>query len=631
MTYHKLLTRQVSKFISDDLLKDIALQQFLLAVNDSYNSFERDKELLNHAFSLSEKEYTDLLLSLNKEYELKKRSIEVLKQAVSNIRDELHVVEANVGEDNLMFIAAILDDEVKQRKKTEQRLKDAKLKAEESSRAKEAFLATMSHEIRTPLNAIVGMIRELASEQLTPSQMNYVSITETASQHLMSVLNNILDISKIEAGEFQLDQVHFNLQSLLRDVRSILLTKSEEKSLALNLKHPVSTDFMLVGDAVRLRQIMINLVGNAVKFTEQGSVTIAYEVEPVLEGMVYVNIGIKDTGVGMEKSYVDHVFKKFSQEDASVSRKYGGSGLGMSITRELVHLMDGEIVIDSEKNRGTTITIRLRFPVGDAAKIIDTKKPIDFKAQRTISVLLVEDNAFNRMVAVNSLKKIGCRIVETTNGKEAVEVLLKDPGIELVLMDLQMPTMDGFEATEIMRQELKSNVPIIGLTANAFKSELEHCYAVGMNAVVVKPFDEHTLLNTILDLVDSALPKMAEADDYVDDESTGLFSLDRLRILCSNDVDNIRKMLVLYVEVSNKALTELKIAVASKDYFTISQLVHKLIPSLVILAVKSLVDSVPFLENYTPNLDETERFNKEVTHFSKVLSKVSAALARVEI
>ncbi len=311
----------MAKFISEEMQKDTAFQQFLTAVNDSYLSFERDKDLLNHAFSLSEQEYTDLLQNLNKEYELKKRSIEVLKQAVSTIRDEHAVMEAVSGGDDLLFIAAMLDEEVKQRKVIERKLQEAKRKAEESSRAKEAFLANMSHEIRTPLNAIVGMIRELSYEKLTPAQMGYVEVTETASQHLMSVLNNILDISKIEAGEFQLEPVHFNLQQLLRDVRSILLPRSEEKSLAFNLKHPTDSHFLLVGDAVRLRQILINLGGNAVKFTEKGEVTITYDVEAPIDGKASVNIVIHDTGIGMDKAYLDQVFKKFSQEDPSISRK----------------------------------------------------------------------------------------------------------------------------------------------------------------------------------------------------------------------------------------------------------------------------------------------------------------------
>ena len=621
----------MAKFISEEMQKDTAFQQFLTAINDSYLSFERDKDLLNHAFSLSEQEYTDLLQNLNKEYELKKRSIEVLKQAVSTIRDEHAVMEAVSGGDDLLFIAAMLDQEVKQRKVIERKLQEAKRKAEESSRAKEAFLANMSHEIRTPLNAIVGMIRELSYEKLTPAQMGYVEVTETASQHLMSVLNNILDISKIEAGEFQLEPVHFNLQQLLRDVRSILLPRSEEKSLAFNLKHPTDSHFLLVGDAVRLRQILINLGGNAVKFTEKGEVTITYDVEAPIDGKASVNIVIHDTGIGMDKAYLDQVFKKFSQEDPSISRKYGGSGLGMSITRELISIMHGEIAIESEKNKGTTVTLRFQFPVGDASKIIDLKKPIDYKAQRSISVLLVEDNAFNRMVAVNTLKKIECKTTEASNGKEALEALRKDPSIELVLMDLQMPIMDGFEATKIIREQMGSSLPIVGLTANAFKSELEHCYAIGMNGVVVKPFEERDLISTILDLVGNGSVGELNWHDDVEDERTGLFSLERLRKLCMNDLDNVRKMIALYIEVSDKALADLRLFHSNKDYFNVSQVVHKLKPSVQILDVHTMFEAIAFLEHFKVEKDDLQRFEAEYQVFCKELTKVSTALKRLEI
>jgi signal transduction histidine kinase/FixJ family two-component response regulator len=630
MSLHKLLKRQLSKFISEEMQKDVAFQQFLAAVNDSYVSYERDKELLNHAFSISEKEYSDLLLNLNKEYELKKRSIDVLKQAVTNIRGEQQVLEAHTGSDDLLFIAAMLDEEVKQRNVIERKLQEAKRKAEESSRAKEAFLANMSHEIRTPLNAIVGMIRELSREKLTPSQMGYVEITETASQHLMSVLNNILDISKIEAGEFQLEPVHFNLQQLLRDVRSILLPRSEEKALTFNLKHPAATNLFLVGDAVRLRQILINLGGNAVKFTEKGEVTISYDVEASVQGKSYVNIIISDTGIGMDKAYLAKVFKKFSQEDVSISRKYGGSGLGMSITRELISIMEGNISIESQKNIGTTVTLRFLFPVGDPTKIINLKKPLDFKTKRTLSVLLVEDNAFNRMVAVNTLKKIDCSILEAGNGKEAIDALRKNPKIDIVLMDLQMPIMDGFEASRIIREEMGLTIPIIGLTANAFKSELEHCYAIGMDSVVVKPFEERDLIGTLMDQLGDSLME-EQAAEAPEGESTGLLSLARLRSLCLNNADNLRKMISLYIEVADKAIADLHAAHQQKDFFNVSQAVHKMKPSLMILDVKSTFEAISFLEHFKPEKEDTVRFEKEYQVFYRELIKVSAALKDIEI
>ena len=508
--------------------------------------------------------------------------------------------------------------DVTERKTLEHELEISKQKAEESSKAKEAFLANMSHEIRTPLNAIIGMIRELSLENLTSNQRVYLDNTSTASQHLDSVLNNILDISKIEAGEFQLDLQNFNLNAILKEVISIMGNKASEKNLYLKLSVAPGVKKMFAGDPVRLKQILINLIGNSIKFTNTGGITIKCDLLNESKTEQKLQISIVDTGIGMDQTYVKNIFNKFSQEDISTSRKYGGTGLGMAISQELIHLMQGSIDVESSKNKGTTIKFNITLPIGDE-KGIKAQEVIRMNPTgKKIKILLAEDNEFNRLVAIKTLNRHDCIVSEAVNGADAVD-LVKKENFDVILMDLQMPVMDGLEATRIIRNVLHNTTPIIALTANAFKNEIDLCMKIGMNGYVTKPYEEKLLIDTVYKNIVSEKPQPM---NIAAKTTKGLYDLTMLRGLCQGDSEQFAKMIFIFIKQSKDAITDFNTAIESKNTQQIYQIAHRIKPSIDGLGIVSLKNEILELERSAKAGLYSENLITSLHYTQKVLRKV---------
>ncbi|MES2455879.1 MAG: ATP-binding protein [Bacteroidota bacterium] len=391
--------------------------------------------------------------------------------------------------------------DITDRKTLELELDKARLIAEQSVRMKEAFLANMSHEIRTPMNAIIGMGRQLGKTELQPEQKFFLHTINTAADHLLVVINDILDISKISAGKLELEQIGFQPKELLQHVGRVMQLRTEEKGLELQINLDVQIADVLIGDSHRINQILLNLISNAVKFTEKGGVAISAKLkETTVEGQL-IEFNIKDTGIGMSEDFLTHIFDKFSQEELNTARNYGGTGLGMAITKELVELMRGQISISSKRGIGTEVSVMLPFKTGSPKDLPGIKKNLlNSRLLQGVRILLAEDNAMNRLVAITVLKQYGIKITIAKNGAEAVS-LLESEQFDLILMDMQMPVMNGLEATRVIRNELKLSIPIVALTANAIKGESDQCLAAGMNAFVSKPFEENDLINAIASLL----------------------------------------------------------------------------------------------------------------------------------
>lgn len=385
-------------------------------------------------------------------------------------------------------------------------LKREKRAAEAANRAKSEFLANLSHEIRTPISIIIGVSRLIRETILTKEQKQYTDMIADSSEILLSLVEDILDFSKIEAGKVELESIDFDLKELIRKITDMLKIKASEKGLSLNYHILEDVPCLLKGDTNRLRQIILNLINNAVKFTQKGGITLTVEnfyPPPTSEiskdsdkqkekhyDKRALRFKVADTGIGIKKEQLSRLFQPFAQADVSTTRKYGGTGLGLVISKRLVELMGGEISVESEYGRGTTFCFTALFEKGSAAEDIHLlKKNISLNTTPLpdVKVLVAEDNPFNQTIALKILEKMGVYADLAVNGKEVVEMLRKKD-YDIILMDIQMPEMDGLEAARAIRGE-NYNLPIIAMTANTTEKDCENCFDAGMNGYISKPID----------------------------------------------------------------------------------------------------------------------------------------------
>jgi len=489
--------------------------------------------------------------------------------------------------------------DISERVATEQQLRHAKLAAESAVRARELFLANMSHEIRTPMNAILGMSQLLAKTALAPDQDGFRQAITTSAEHLLVIINDILDLSKLEAGKMTLEQVGFVPAHLLAEVEQTLHYKAVEKGLSLSTHVAAAVPRVLLGDPSRIRQVLLNLAGNAIKFTEAGEVALTCDYEPAAGGGDgEVVFRVVDTGVGIDPEFVSSIFKEFSQADSSVTRKFGGTGLGLSICRNLLQLMGSEVHVASTVHQGTAMCFRLRLPLGSALdltpqEVLAADSPIR-RDLRDKHVLLVEDNRFNRQIAKTFLAHAHVRVTEAEHGAAAVE-LARHHRFDLVLMDIQMPVMDGYAATALLRQQLGLATPIVALTANAINGEREKCLAAGMNGYFTKPFREDELLKMVSKWVLVPGPPAAPAAPA---PPPRLYQVDELLKVGQGDPEFVTFMLETFVESCEEALAGLAQGLADADIGRLKATAHTLKPSLVHLRARHIVAPVETLDRW---------------------------------
>jgi signal transduction histidine kinase/AmiR/NasT family two-component response regulator/HPt (histidine-containing phosphotransfer) domain-containing protein len=374
----------------------------------------------------------------------------------------------------------------------------AKAEAERSEQAKGQFLAAMSHEIRTPMTGVLGMTELLAKEPLSSRQQDQVRAIRSSGQHLLHIINDILDFSRLEAGGVTLEQVDFSLATLLEDVRMLMLPQAAERGLALSLDLDEHSPPVVRGDPTRLQQVLINLVGNGLKFTSSGGVSVVVRCGAIQDGAAPFRFEVRDTGIGISEESRRRLFQAFTQADQTIARRFGGTGLGLAISRYLVTAMGGEIGVVSEPGKGSTFFFEIRLPIGSILTSGKSGRASSSRSLRPLRILVADDVALNRELLQASLEQNGHQVLLVENGEQAV-ARVGQGGFDVVLMDVQMPVMDGIEATRRIRMLPRpaGQVPVVALTANVMEAEQQRCLAAGMNRVLTKPIDWDRLFDTL--------------------------------------------------------------------------------------------------------------------------------------
>ncbi|MBX2843360.1 MAG: response regulator [Flammeovirgaceae bacterium] len=542
----------------------------------------------------------DIIRALNKcgiyRYIVKPWNREEMKLTIDKALETYQLRKDNLSLVNeLKLINANLEDKIRERTAE---LLEAKEKAEEASRAKELFLSTMSHEIRTPLNAIVGVSNLLKMADIPQEHLDSIEILEISANNLLVLINDILDLSKIEAGKIELESTDFNLKNLIRGIHKTHDTKVTDKGLDLELDFDDELPNFIIGDQVRLGQIITNLLSNAVKFTEFGFVRTTVKKVKERDDEVDLLFIIQDSGIGISAEMINKIFEDFSQASTDTTRKYGGTGLGLGITKKLVGLHGGQIVVESEEGKGSTFKFQINFRKSD--KIIEDER-LTIRSQEELKdlegllILVVEDNKFNQAIAKKFLTGWNAEVKFANNGVEALEILKTDRSFKIILMDIQMPEMDGYEATRQIRalpQPYYKEIPIIALTASTLSGEREKVLQAGMNDFVMKPFKPEMLYGTLQTFSSGKITEGPEEKEEEKEAKRGEIKFGRFKRMVENDISFYAELLELTIEDYKQFKDEFDESIIEHDHEKISEICHKIRPSLITLGLKWLDDDI---------------------------------------
>jgi signal transduction histidine kinase/DNA-binding response OmpR family regulator len=478
-------------------------------------------------------------------------------------------------------------------------LNESERRTREAARLKEQFVANMSHEIRTPMNAILGFTSLLRKTQLSEEQRQYTQSIHSASENLLVLINDILDLSKIEAGMMNLEQTKFSLRSLVASVAAMFSERVKEKKLHFFTHVDDEIPDILSGDALRLTQILVNILSNAVKFTDKGNINFSVTQLQQYNDQVHLQFVVKDTGIGIAKEKLSSVFDRFQQAESSTSRRYGGTGLGLAIVRQLVDLQHGKLHLHSEEGKGTEFKIELPYEVIHETTLANEMPVSELLRSdlKDVKVLIAEDNQMNQQLIHHLMKIWGIEYTIVATGAEAIEELKKN-GYSLVLMDIQMPEMDGYTATEYIRKEIDADIPIIAMTAHAMAGEKERCLQAGMSDYISKPLKESALYNLILFHVQLSFA-MHKEDTQVMNMQTGysIINLSYLHELSGNDLVFEREMLHQFLLQTPGELNNLQQAIEAGEFLNIKKIAH---------GFKSTVGYLGLSEQLYPYLDRIE-------------------------
>ena len=504
-----------------------------------------------------------------------------------------------------------------ERKKVEEEMQRSREMAEASAKAKADFVANMSHELRTPLNAILGFAGLMNQTGLDAKQKDYMEAIVNSGNSLLAIINDILDLSKLDAARLVPEKTRFNIQELLHAIQVMLTPKAAEQGLEFSCSVDAAIRYPVLGDPMRLRQVLVNLVGNAIKFTQKGGVCVHCAVQHREQNTVVILFRIKDTGIGIAAEKHATIFDRFNQGDNNITRNYGGTGLGLAIARQLVTLMGGEIALKSEPGKGSEFSFSLPFVITDDADVTAgiTEAKATAQSGEKQSVLIVEDNQMNQKLAQIILHNNGFETTIANNGKEALQIL-QDQTFDAVLMDIQMPQMDGCQTTAAIRKELKLTMPIIAMTAYALNSEREQCIQEGMNDYLAKPFQEKDLLEKLSLWLPGGTP---------------LISFSYLKQQTGNNIGFIREMIHLFLVNSPGNVEDLALALDREDYGATAKTTHVLRNMITFFGLQHVIgDELQQMEGLARRQENIGEISRLFTKVERVCQQAITELRLAE-
>ncbi|HOZ52232.1 MAG TPA: ATP-binding protein [Chitinophagaceae bacterium] len=535
----------------------------------------------------------------------------IARDITESKRIEIELTEAKIFAELAACIA----------EKAQSKAESATFIAENAVKAKQQFLSNMSHEIRTPMNAIIGFTKVILKTDLTAKQKEYLTAIKMSGDALIVLINDILDLAKVDAGKMTFEQSPFKMSLSISAMLHLFEPKIEEKNLRLIKVYDNKIPEVLLGDSVRLHQIILNLVSNAVKFTNKGEIIVSVKLINEDENSAYIEFSVKDTGIGISPEKIDEIFENFQQASSGTSRLYGGTGLGLAIAKQLVETQGGTMHVESELDKGTTFSFTLRFAKTSAQALpqittIENNVPLN-----DIKILVVEDIALNQLLMKTLLDDFGFESDIAANGNIAIEKV-KHKIYDIILMDLQMPELNGFEATEYIRNTLHSQVPIIALTADVTTVDLAKCKAVGMNDYIAKPVDEKLLFTKIVSFIQKKIDEKKENPLHLPEtieELDQCINLNYLRNRTKSNPDMMSEMIKAYLDQTPPLIAEMKSSFETKNWKQLHASVHKMIPSFSIMGMHEN------FENMAKKVQEYAHIQMENNNLHLLISQLERA------